>query len=289
MGESSEQRQRQTGTSFDRLAYGADPFQYGELYVPEGPGPHPVVALIHGGFWRKAYDLTLMQGLAQNLVAQGIAAWNIEYRRIGNPGGAWPGTFLDVAAATDYLNDLVPIYQLDLRRVVAVGHSAGGHLACWLTCRHLLPSDSEINTSQTPLKLRGAISQARVVDLEQAWQLQLSQNVVQELLRGSPSEQPARYVQASPAALLPSGTSQILVHGSIDDVVPISISRSYAHKASAAGDNVSATGTTGGRSLYTDRPQFRSLATHRKRDQTLDGLIRKPRIWTTQGIQIYNP
>ncbi|GLV53685.1 hypothetical protein KDH_05370 [Dictyobacter sp. S3.2.2.5] len=239
MSRSSEQFPHQaTTTSFHRLAYGSNPFQYSELYVPEGPGPHPVVELIHGGFWRKAYDLTLMQGLAQNLVAQGIAAWNIEYRRIGNPGGAWPGTFLDVAAATDYLNKLDSSYHLDIRRVVAVGHSAGGHLACWLACRHLLPSDSEINTSQTPLRLRGVVSQAGVVDLEQAWQLRLSQNVVQELLQGSPSEQPARYAQASPAALLPSGIPQILVHGSVDDIVPVSISRSYAHKASATGDNV---------------------------------------------------
>ncbi|GCE09701.1 alpha/beta hydrolase family protein [Dictyobacter aurantiacus] len=225
-------------TSFHRLAYGGNPFQYGELYVPEGPGPHPVVELIHGGFWRKAYDLTLMQGLAQNLVAQGMAAWNIEYRRIGNPGGAWPGTFLDVAAATDYLNHLAPIYQLDMQRVVAVGHSAGGHLACWLACRHLLPSGSAIHTSETPLKLRGVISQAGVVDLEQAWQLGLSQNVVQALLQGSPAEQPVRYAEASPAVLLPSGVPQILVHGSIDDIVPVSISRSYAHRASATGDNV---------------------------------------------------
>ncbi|GHO85353.1 alpha/beta hydrolase family protein [Dictyobacter formicarum] len=238
MGGSLEQHQGRVDDYFHRLAYGNDPFQYGELYLPESPGPHPVVQLTHGGFWRKAYDLTLMHGLAEHLVTQGIAAWNIEYRRIGNPGGAWPGTFLDVAAATDYLSILAPTYKLDMQRVVAVGHSAGGHLACWLACRHLLPRDSAIRTERTPLRLRGVVSLAGVVDLQQAWQLHLGQNAVQELLQASLTEQPARYMEASPAALLPSGIPQVLVHGSADDRVPIEISQAYAHKARAAGEHI---------------------------------------------------
>lgn len=238
MGGTSERHQYQAANPFHKLAYGTDPFQYGELYLPEGPGPHPVVQLIHGGFWRKAYDLTLMHGMAEHLVTQGMAAWNIEYRRIGNPGGAWPGTFLDVAAATDYLSILAPTYELDVQRVVAVGHSAGGHLACWLACRHLLPYNSAIRTARSPLQLKGVVSQAGIVDLQMAWQLQLSQNAVQELLQASPTEQPARYVEASPAALLPSGIPQVLVHGSADDCVPIGISQAYAQRARAAGDHV---------------------------------------------------
>src|SRR5258706_15482483 len=85
------------------LAYGAEPFQFGELYLPDNAGPHPVVILIHGGYWRARYGLDLMTGLAEDLVICGIAAWNIEYRRLGDPGGGWPGTFLDVALAADYL------------------------------------------------------------------------------------------------------------------------------------------------------------------------------------------
>src|SRR5437899_12063486 len=100
------------------LAYGSEPQQFGELYVPPGPGSHPVVVLIHGGFWRAPYDLTLMEGLAQDLVGHGIAVWNIEYRRVGDPGGAWPGTLQDVAVATDYLRPIAPTYALDLNRIL---------------------------------------------------------------------------------------------------------------------------------------------------------------------------
>ncbi|GCE23922.1 alpha/beta hydrolase family protein [Dictyobacter kobayashii] len=225
-------------SAFHKLAYGPDPLQYGELYLPEGSGPYPVVQLIHGGFWRNAYDLTLMQGLAKNLVQHGIAAWNIEYRRVGDPGGAWPGTLLDVASATDHLNTLAPTYKLDLQRVVAVGHSAGGHLAFWLAGRHRLSPNSPLRTASTPLRLKGAISQAGVVDLEQAWQLHLGQGAVQELLQASLTKKPERYAEASPAALLPLGIPQVLIHGGADDRVPLKISQGYAQKARAAGDHV---------------------------------------------------
>ncbi|GER90349.1 hypothetical protein KDW_45110 [Dictyobacter vulcani] len=224
--------------SFHTLSYGDDTFQYGELYVPTGAGPHPVVILIHGGFWRDAYDLTLMHGLAQHLVAQQIAVWNIEYRRVGNPGGAWPGTLLDVARATDYLRTLAPQYQLDVQRVITVGHSAGGHLALWLAARQHLPQDSELSTSSDPLPLTGAISQAGVVDLEQAARLHLGKDAVQALLGASFADKPQRYLLASPAALLPLDVPQVLVHGTNDDTVPLIISQSYQQKAQIAGDSI---------------------------------------------------
>src|SRR6266487_3462238 len=197
-----------------RLAYGPEHLQFGDLYLPNQPGSHSIVILIHGGYWRARYGLDLMNGLAEDLAKRGYAAWNIEYRRVGNPGGGWPGTFLDVALATDYLRKLAPFYTLDLQRVVPIGHSAGGHLAFWLAARPRIPlfaSNSPIIGSQlrgdnketaTPLSLVGAISLAGVVDLEMAWRLHLSNGAVVELLGGSMIDVPERYAAASPAVML---------------------------------------------------------------------------------------
>src|SRR5437764_7356894 len=163
-----------------RLAYGPEPLQFGDLYLPDTPGLHPTVILIHGGYWRARYGLDLMTGLAQDLVTRGYATWNIEYRRVGDPGGGWPGTLLDAAIATDYLRILAPSHGLDLQRVVPIGHSAGGHLALWLAARPRIPHTSPLAASQlgsgkeeisTSLELAGAISLAGVVDLEMAWRL----------------------------------------------------------------------------------------------------------------------
>lgn len=219
------------------LAYGPESQQFGELSLPLGNGPHPVVLLIHGGFWRAPYDLSLMTGLAQNLTRQGIAVWNIEYRRIGDSGGAWPGTFQDVACAADYLASIAPTYALDMSRVVAVGHSAGGHLALWLAARHRLAQDSPLY-QPSPLPLQGVVSLAGVCDLAKAWQLNLDQGAVAELLGAGPDQAAERYADASPIALLPLGVPQVLIHGDTDDRVPLSISRAYADKASRAGDSV---------------------------------------------------
>ncbi len=221
-----------------RSAYGAEPLQFGELYVPKGSGPHPVVILIHGGFWRAAYRLTLMQALASDLVQRGIAAWNIEYRRVGDIGGGWPGTFQDIARAADYLGTLASMYALDLTRVVAAGHSAGGQLALWLAARSRLPRNSQLTVSDTPLPLAGVVSLAGACDLEHVWYLNLGQGAVAELLGGSPSKVPERYATASPTALLPLGIPQVLIHGKRDDLVPLIVSQEYAHKAALAGDCV---------------------------------------------------
>ena len=221
-----------------KLSYGTDTSQYGKLYLPAGAGPYPVVILIHGGFWRTPYDLTLMRPLAHDLVRRGIAVWNIEYRRIGDEGGAWPGTLLDVADAADYLRVLAPVHQLDLQRVITIGHSAGGHLACWLAARHRLPEGARLKTINDPLALRGVVSLAGVLDLIQCWQLHLGHGAVRALLGRSPINQPERYLEASPAELLPLGIPQILVHGTIDDTVPLIISQDYTQKARAAGDQI---------------------------------------------------
>jgi acetyl esterase/lipase len=235
-----------------RIAYGPEPLQFGDLYLPNGPGLHPTIILIHGGYWRARYGLDLMTGLAEDLATRGYAAWNIEYRRVGNPGGGWPGTMLDVALAADYLRILASTYPLDLQRVVPIGHSAGGHLALWLAVRpsiaHNSPlagssitpqssNDAETATS-TPLPLAGAISLAGVVDLEMAWRLHLSNGAVVDLLGGGFMDVPERYAVASPAAMLPLGVPQLLIHGTNDNSVPLQVSQAYAEAAKAVNDPV---------------------------------------------------
>ncbi len=220
-----------------RLSYGPQPLHFGDLRLPDGPGPHPVVIVIHGGFWRAKYDLEHTGHLAAALTAQGYATWNIEYRRIGHPAGGWPGTFQDVALATDYLRSLASDYSLDLSRVITLGHSAGGHLALWLASRTRLTPNSPLATAE-PLPLRAAVSLAGVSDLHQGYELNLSNGVVADFLGGSPAQVPERYAAASPAELLPLGLPQLLIHGSDDENVPFSISQSYYERASLLGDHV---------------------------------------------------
>jgi len=186
-----------------------------------------------------------MTALAKDLAARGYAAWNIEYRRVGNPGGGWPGTLLDVARAADYVREMALLYPLDTRRVVAIGHSAGGHLAFWLAARPRIAAGGPLAGSHeaqgetgAPLELVGAISLAGVLDLEMAWKLHLSNDAVVELLGKPWPDAPDRYAAASPASLLPLGVPQVLLHGTRDIHVPIEISRSYAVRARAAHDPV---------------------------------------------------
>lgn len=221
-----------------RLAYNTGEFQFGDLYLPEERGEYPVALLIHGGYWRAQYGLDLMNGLAEDLAGRGIAAWNIEYRRVGNLAGGWPGTFLDVAQAADYLQEIAPTYSLDLGRVVSVGHSAGGHLALWLAARQHIPAQSPLAPHAHPLALAGVLSLAGVLDLKLAYELHLSNDAAVELLGGRPDEVPARYLAGSPAALLPLGLPQVLIHGTADEHVPIQVSQQYAAAARAAGDTV---------------------------------------------------
>ncbi|MBA3530766.1 MAG: alpha/beta hydrolase [Ardenticatenales bacterium] len=219
------------------LAYGADPFQFGELRLPAGAGPHPVVIVIHGGFWRARYDLTHIRPLCEALTAAGVATWSIEYRRIGNPGGGWPGTLLDVAQAASHLRTLALDYPLDLARVVAMGHSAGGHLALWLAGAARVPAGDPLHVVE-PLPIHAAISLAGVADLRRAWELRLSNNVVEDFLGGAPAQVPERYDSSSPIELLPLGAKQVLIHGVEDDIVPIEISRRYHEAATRLGDEV---------------------------------------------------
>lgn len=218
-----------------RCAYGPDPLQYGELSLPDGPGPHAVALVIHGGFWRARYDLRHIRPLCQALVEAGWAVWSIEYRRLGNAGGGWPGTLQDVASAADHLRELAAAHDLDLGRVAAVGHSAGGQLALWAAARHRIPDSSPLHHPK-PLALHAAVALAGVVDLREACRLRLSGNVVHELLDGEPETVPDRYAAASPAEMLPLGVRQVLLHGTADPVVPFALSQAYCERAVRSGD-----------------------------------------------------
>jgi len=218
-----------------RLPYGPERLHFGDLRLPETSGPHPVAVVLHGGFWRNRYGLDYMGHVCAALTAEGVATWNVEYRRIGDEGGGWPGTFLDVGLATDYLRDLAPTHDLDLRRVVTVGHSAGGHLALWLAGRHRIPAGDPL-AARAPLPIRGVVSLAGVTDPQRAWELGLSDSVVETFMGGSPERHPERYATASPAELLPLGVAQVLVHGTADENVPFELSRDYQVAAVARGD-----------------------------------------------------
>jgi acetyl esterase/lipase len=214
----------------ERHPYGKARGQFCELFHPEGDGPFPVAVVLHGGFWKAEYGRKQTHALCADLVARGWAAWNVEYRRLGAlSGGGYPSTLDDVAAAVDHLAES-PAHQaglLDTSRVVAIGHSAGGHLAAWLATR------------EAPrVALSGVVAQAGVVDLRLASELRLSDGVVHRFLGGTPDEVPERYAAASPAERLPLGVRTLLTHGERDDIVPLRISESFAAAARAAGDDV---------------------------------------------------
>jgi acetyl esterase/lipase len=216
-----------------RHAYGERRDQFGELTLPDGGGPFPVAVLFHGGFWRARYDLRLEDRLVTDLAGRGWAVWNLEYRRLGwRSRGGWPATFEDVAAGIDQLGKLDA--QLDLSRVVGIGHSAGGQLALWAAARPGLPALAP--GAQPGIRLAAAVAQAGLVDLREAACLGLSRGAAQTLLGGPPGKCPARYDLASPIERLPMGLPQLLVHGGADDVVPVEIARRHAARAADAGD-----------------------------------------------------
>ena len=208
-----------TGRPADhREAYGTAPEQFGELRVPAGAGPHPVVVLIHGGCWRSEYGIAHTGALATAVSDEGFAVWAIEYRRVGSPGGGWPGTFLDVGAAVDHLRVLAARHPLDLSRVVVAGHSAGGHLALWCASRGLLPAGAAI-AAPNPLVPRGVVSIGGITDLAAYASPEGCGSAVVPLMGGSAGEVEERYAQASPVMLVPRLPVQLIVGGA-DTVVP---------------------------------------------------------------------
>ena len=206
-----------------RIAYGPDSLQFGELRLPDGPGPFPVAIVIHGGCWVSRFaTLRNSAAFSDALRDAGIATWNIEYRRADSPGGGWPNTFLDAAAATDHLRVMAQTYPLDTSRVIAVGHSAGGHLALWLAAAEHVPAGSAI-ARRDPLRLGGVVALAGIADLAEfrTYSRFTCGDVVDGLMGGTPEEVPERYAAGSPRQLLPIRVPHVQVVGSEDRVVPI--------------------------------------------------------------------
>lgn len=201
----------------ERIHYGSDPLQFGELSLSAGRGPHPVIVNVHGGRWAAQFPIDHSRAQARALAAAGFAVWNLEYRRIGNPGGGWPGTFLDVSAATDYLRILARSFPLDLARVVLMGHSAGGQLALWLAARPRVPRASELH-AEHPLPVRGVVALAPATELYELHDRGVFDGVIARLIGGAPAEFPARYAAATPARLVPLGVPQVLIAGKHDEV-----------------------------------------------------------------------
>ena len=204
-----------------RLPYGPLPLQFGDLWLPKNDGNakrrSPLVVFIHGGWWKAEYDLAYGGFLCEAMRSQGVAVWSLEYRRVGDEGGGWPGTMQDVAAGMDHVAKLAEAYPLDLSRVIAAGHSAGGHLAFWLAARHHIPPASVLATPQPKVALRGVVALAGAVDLRLTIDLggffsfSSGSPSTKALMGGDPKQVPDRYAAADPGELLPLGVKQILV------------------------------------------------------------------------------
>ena len=224
-----------------RLTYGEDPAQYGELRVPSQGGPHPVVVLIHGGCWKEPYaTLRDLAPMGDALKDEGVATWNIEYRRLYQPGSGWPGTYQDVGRAVDHLRSIAAEYNLDLNRVVFVGHSAGGHLAMWAGARARLDKASPLFAAD-PLPVRGVVNLAGTIDMADnipRMEKECRDTVVTGMLGGTPEVVPERYAQASAITLVPLGIPQALVWGEHEEFVPLPLAEKYARAAMQAGDSV---------------------------------------------------
>ena len=228
------------------LRYGPGENHVADLRLP-GPGQAgqlagasgvPLVLFLHGGFWRAAYDRTHTGPLATALAAEGFAVCAPEFRRTGQPGGGWPGTFDDVAAAVDGLPELARAASggvVDPGRVLLGGHSAGGHLALWAAARHRLPRPAPWHSAAR--RCAGVVALAAVSDLVDCFQRQLGNGAVADLLGGGPATRPDRYALTDPTVLVPAGVPVRLVHGSDDDVVPCQMSLEYAVRVRAAGDD----------------------------------------------------
>jgi acetyl esterase/lipase len=219
------------------IAYGPSPQQKAELRLPKAPGPHPVVIVIHGGCWEAPWGFDHVRSLAAALTAEGYATWSLEYRRLGDPGGGWPGTLEDVARGTEHLRAIAAERGLDLDRVIALGHSAGGQLALWLAGRHKLPPGSSLRAAD-PLRLRGVVSLAGITDLATGAADRVCGDAIPRLLGGPSAERAERTRLASPIERLPLGVPQRLLCGTQDQIVPIGQARAYQAAARRAGDDV---------------------------------------------------
>ncbi len=216
------------------ITYGGNALQIVDLWLPEGLGPHPTVLMVHGGCWQtEIADRRIMNWIADDLRRRGLAVWNIDYRGVDRDGGGYPGTFLDAAAAADALRDHAETYDLDISRLVATGHSAGGHLALWLAARPRLPEGSPLHSAD-PLPIHAVVSLGGLPDLEEAARPPGSGCGTDVIARISGG----RFAETSVPRLVPLGVPQLLVNGLQDRIIPTAYAEGYAAPARAAGDNV---------------------------------------------------
>ncbi len=204
----------QTPAAPVRIAYGSEPLNFGELVVPAGAGPFPVAVLFHGGCWlAKGGGSDSMRPMAAMLASHGIASWNVEYRRVGHPGGGWPGTFRDLSDATDFVAELARTHPIDLRRIVVAGHSSGGYFAAWVAGRGHLPRDSPL-AGKSPARVSGmvlldAFLDPKVIDSRGLdGRLYCGEEVLPRLVGGDPASAADHLAQVSPLALLPYAIPQ---------------------------------------------------------------------------------
>ena len=222
-----------------QIAYGPAPSQYAQLFRPAGTGPFPVVVLVHGGCWTVAFGgIKQMRNVAGALVAQGIAVWNVEYRRVDEPGGGYPGTYEDMHAALDSLQQHAPQYQLDVNRILAMGHSAGGQLVQWIAGRGKLPKTSPLYRDKF-LPVKNIVSLGGLADLRHEKDLiktSCERDIAQ--LAGQPSAtRPDIYSDTNAADLTPNGSRTVLATGELDTISPPRVAHDYAAKAVKAGDH----------------------------------------------------
>ena len=215
------------------ISYGSDPLQVVDVWVPEGRGPHRTILMVHGGCWQtEIADRTIMNWIADDLRRRGYAVWNIDYRGVDR-GGGYPGTFQDAAAAADALRAHARRFNLDTARIVATGHSAGGHLALWLAGRPRLPEGSPLRTAD-PLPIHNVVSLGGLPDLEEAARSPGSgcgTDVIARIGGG-------RYTETSVPRLAPLGVPQVLINGDRDRIIPTAYAEGYARPMRAAGDDV---------------------------------------------------
>ena len=222
------------------ITYGDDPLQRIDLWLPERQGPHPVVLMIHGGCWlTEVADRSIMNWIANDLKARGIAVWNIDYRGVDR-GGGYPATYRDVAAAADLLAADGARYGLKTDRIVIVGHSAGGHLGLWLAARTALPATSPLHAA-APMRPATVISQGGIPDLR-AIARAVGHGCGTEGAVGmagtATADRPDIYADTSPPDMPVSGVEEIQVNGDVDPIAPPAFAADYATRRKAKGQAV---------------------------------------------------
>lgn len=213
-----------------RIDYGEHPSQFAQLWIPHQRIHNTIVIIIHGGFWRQKYGVELGVPLAQDLNERGYVVWNLEYRRTAGGNGGWPQTFLDIAAGIDALDAALHAAGLETGPRVAIGHSAGGHLALWAAGRHKLPPQAPGALQPGAKCLDAVIAQAGVLDLDLADTLGLSDNAARLLLGCTREEDPERWQWANPAQRMPLGIPLVVLHGTLDEDVPVHMGRSFSQR-----------------------------------------------------------